>query len=626
MAPARTEPLRNVDPDRALQLVLAAAAPLGAVEVELARALGSVLDESVVADRDYPPFDRAMMDGFAVRVADAGRELPVAGEVAAGHVASIALPHDAVVAIMTGAPCPAGTEAVVPVEAVGEAHGKVRLPQGVTPGQNVAPRGSECRAGSEILMPGQEVQPLRLALLASVGRKAVRVRRPPSMAVISTGDELVTAAATPGAAQIRSSNGPMLAAMATLRGVKAVTQLHAGDELGALRAALEAASDHDMILTIGGVSAGRYDLVPEAIAAYGATTVFHRVRQKPGHPLLFATKAFARPRSNPRARQLIFGLPGNPLSAHLGFHRYVRPAIRVSMGLDPEPPTSAGVLTEPITVSGTRSTFRLCRIQGSETGWQVTPAAERGSADVFAAASADALVRLEPAPDPYPPGSEVRFEWLGHPRAAPQPVRGSEAAAGPGAGGLLLPIAARRSLRAFDSRPVPYTLLARALEAARWAPSAGNSQPWRFVLAHRGGPAFARLTDTLRPNNAWARQAPHLLLLAAKELLEHPEKPPRPNHLTLLEVGLALENLLIQATADGLLAHPFDGFDAEAAGDAVGVPAGYRVAVLVAIGRPGDPAALDDRTREKDARPRQRLPQSEFVFEESWGRAAQLED
>src|SRR5690606_25019577 len=129
-----------------------------------------------------------------------------------------------------------------------------------------------------------------------------------------------------------------------------------------------------------------------------------------------------------------------------------------------------------------------------------------------------------------------------------------------------------------------------------------------------------------RPNNAWVLQAPHLILVAAKELHEHPEKPPKPNRLALLEVGLALENLLIQATADGLLAHPFDGFDAKAAGGAVGVPAGYQVAVMVAIGAPDDPASLDDRTREKDARARQRLPQSEFVYEECWGQPVRLED
>ncbi len=418
MAHSQAEPLKNVDPDHALQLVLAAAAQLGAAHVGLASALGSVLDESVVADRDYPPFDRAIMDGFAVHLAAAGRELPVVGEVAAGQVASAALPHDTVVAIMTGAPCPAGTEAVVPVEAVIQGSGSVRLPPTITPGQNVAARGSECRTGTEILQPGQEVTPLRLALLATVGRTTVRVRRPPTLAIISTGDELVPVASTPGPAQIRSSNGVMLAAMAELCGLKAVTQFHAGDDLDALQAALETVSDHDMIVFIGGVSVGRHDLVPAAIAAYGGQTVFHRVRQKPGGPMLFATKAVGTPGFTARPSQLIFGLPGNPLSAQLGFHRYVRPTIRVSMGLDPRPPASTGRLTDSVTVDGSRSAFRLCRIAPGEMGWQVTPVANRGSADIFAAAAADALARFEPAKEPYLAGSEVRFEWLGHPHAA----------------------------------------------------------------------------------------------------------------------------------------------------------------------------------------------------------------
>lgn len=645
--------MKTIDPDHALQLVLAAAsaphavtttpaagsasraslaasaataaaegaaqavgaAPFAAVDVALQRALGKVLDEVVVADRDYPPFDRAMMDGFSVRVADAGRELPVLGEVAAGHVRREALPQGAVLAIMTGAVCPAGTEAVVPVEAVGHGDGVVRLPSAITGGQHVARRGSECRAGTAVLQPGDVITPLRLALLATVGRTTVRVRRPVTVAVITTGDELVQADRTPGPGQIRCSNGAMLAAMAELSGVRVVTRTHAGDDRAELLAALERSAEHDVVVLSGGVSAGRYDLVPEVIAAFGGRQVFHHVRQKPGGPLLFAT----------RGRQLIFGLPGNPLAAQLGFHRYVLPAIRLREGHDPTPPGSSGRLTAPVTVRGSRTLFRLCRIARGGAGWQVTPLVGAGSADLFAAAAANALVRFEPTPLPHSAGTEVRFEWLGTPLIETELARPAAIDGGPDPGRLLAPIATRRSLRAFDARPVPDELLGRALDAARWAPSAGNGQPWRFVVAHRGGRLFDRLAATFRPNNAWARQAPCLLLSAAKEMHEHPEKPPKPNALALLEVGLALQNLIVQATADGLLAHPFDGFDAQAAGEAVGVPPGFRVAVLVVVGWPGDPHQLDQKTREKDARPRHRLPLEELVFEERWGQPPRLE-
>lgn len=184
---------------------------------------------------------------------------------------------------------------------------------------------------------------------------------------------------------------------------------------------------------------------------------------------------------------------------------------------------------------------------------------------------------------------------------------------------LLEVVAERRSLRAFDEQSVPDDVLDTVFEAARWAPSSGNGQPWRFVVTRRGTGAFDRLATSLRPGNAWAKAAPVLLLAAAKTVHDKPGKPPRPNRRALLELGLALENLLLQATHEGLLTHPMAGFEAEVASEVVGMPEDHQVGVLVAIGYPGDPGTLDPEVRAKDETPRTRRPQGEFVFEGAWG-------
>ncbi|MBW7916567.1 MAG: nitroreductase family protein [Trueperaceae bacterium] len=613
-------PATHVGPDRALELVLAAAGRLGVRSVATASAVGSVLAEDVVSDRAYPPFDRAMMDGFAVTVADAGRRVPVVGEVAAGARAAGALEGGTAVAVMTGAPCPAGTQAVVPVEEASAAEDGMTVPAGVVAGQNIAGAGSERHAGAVVLRAGVEITPLRLAVLESVGARRVLVNRAPSLAVITTGDEVVPSGAEPGPTEIRGSNGPMILAMARAAGVVTAVHEHVRDDRLAIVGALVAAGDHDVVVLSGGVSAGRYDLVPGALAAWGAEVVFHKVEQKPGHPLLFAT----------RGNQLVFGLPGNPMASHLGFHRYVRAAIRGMVGLDPAPAGDTGRLAEEFRVGGRRTLFQPCLVARDESGWAVTPVRTKGSADLFGAAVANALVRLEPGEEPHRAGTRVRFEWLAEPvgigagPAVPAPVVAGPEASEPTApstdphGDVLAAITERRAWRALADTPVPVPLLVRALEAARWAPSAGNGQPWRFVVAVRGTGPFERLAATLTPGNAWAKAARYLIVVAVRTWHEHPTKPPKPNRLALLEAGLALGNLVTQATQDGLVAHPFDGFDNAGARAAVGVPEGFEVTVMVAIGIRGDPALLDERTRAKDARPRERLPLSEVAFFDEW--------
>lgn len=189
---------------------------------------------------------------------------------------------------------------------------------------------------------------------------------------------------------------------------------------------------------------------------------------------------------------------------------------------------------------------------------------------------------------------------------------------------LIRAVRARRSLRAFDPAPLPDAVLRRLFEAARWAPSGGNGQPWRFILARSGSEGFERLAATLRSGNAWAERAPVLVLAAVKERHDRPDKPPRPNRRALLDLGLAVENLLLQAASEGVSSHPMAGFDADEAAEVVGVPEHHRAVLMLALGLPGDPDALDPKARAKDERPRTRLPLAEIVFENVFGGATTL--
>lgn len=395
-----------ISPDEALNLVIEHALPRPPRIIPLSEAGGLQLAEQLRADRDYPPFPRAMMDGYAVRLADAGRTVEVVAEVAAGRTRDVPLADGSAVEIMTGAPCPPGTQAVVAQEQVQRRGGQVALPEAILPGEHVAPQGSECPAGAVVLQAGQTLTPLAVAVLASVGREQVLAIPRPSLAVIATGEELVPPGQIPTPGQIRNSNGPMVLAMARQWGLDRLTHLHTVDDPQASRGALERVADRDVILFTGGVSAGNYDFVPQTLTAYGADTIFHRVAQKPGQPLLVARKD----------AQLIFGLPGNPLACHLGFHRYVTAALRKMQGQRPPTAVFLGQLAAPVHSQHRRTFFLLAEARYDATavgGWRVTPAASRTSADVFGPCRANCYVRIPPGPVQVAADETVELTWVG---------------------------------------------------------------------------------------------------------------------------------------------------------------------------------------------------------------------
>jgi len=391
-----------LDPDRAVEMVLEHTPRGGTVTVPIDQALGCCLDEALCARMDQPPFPRALMDGYAIRAADGGKELPMAGTAAAGQPYEGSLPPGKVVEIMTGAPCPEGTDAVVKVEDTNRNGDAVALPDGVATGANLQPAGALCEEGATILPAGTVLSPLTVAAAIATGSAEANVVSAPTLAVLTTGDELRDAGGGLGDAHIYDSNGPMLAAMAGQLGLTSVERLHAKDDPDELSEVLERASRADIVVVSGGVSMGRFDLVPRLVETLGARTVFHKVRQKPGKPLLFAE----------REGKLIFGLPGTPLGSHLGFHRYVTPCVRKWMGRAPKPAPRRGKLDAPLTSHGKRTLFRLIRAELGADGWHLDPLRWRGSSDVIGPALANGYCRLEPGKTTLPAGSEIAWEPL----------------------------------------------------------------------------------------------------------------------------------------------------------------------------------------------------------------------
>ncbi|WP_426565781.1 gephyrin-like molybdotransferase Glp [Angustibacter sp. McL0619] len=304
---------------------------LDPIDLALLEAQDCVLTEDVVSPLDLPGFDNSAMDGYAVTVADVSGasattpvELPVVGDIAAGSTRLQQLPSGQTMRIMTGAPVPAGAQAVVPVEDSDGGVHTVRLTAAAENGQHVRVAGSDVRCGDVVLTAGTLLGPAQLALLAAVGRARVRVHAQPRVVVLSTGSELVDPGVAPAFGQVVDSNGVMLTAAAIDAGARPYRVGVVRDEAGAF---LQTLTDQlvraDLVVTTGGVSAGAYDTVKEVLRGLG-TVWFGKVAMQPGMPQGFGTVG---PDGTP-----IFTLPGNPASAYVSFEMFVRPAIRKMAG------------------------------------------------------------------------------------------------------------------------------------------------------------------------------------------------------------------------------------------------------------------------------------------------------
>lgn len=297
--------------------------PRPLAEVPLDVCDGGVLAEPIVADRDQPPFDRVCMDGYALRMADwenGSRAFGIRGVAPAGRPPHPPPGEGECVEVMTGAPLPESCDAVVAIERVVRSGDEIRFPgEELRRGGNIHTRGSDYRGGSIVLQPGMHLGPCEVAVLASVGRTRVRVRMAARVAVISTGDEVVPVEAAPAAHQIRGSNAWAVAAALRRRGLGTPALAHLPDDRAALRAGIERAlAQCDCLVLSGGVSAGRWDLVPNVLEELGVERLFHKIAQRPGKPLWVGRGP---------AGQLVAGLPGNPVSALVCFIRHIIPVL-----------------------------------------------------------------------------------------------------------------------------------------------------------------------------------------------------------------------------------------------------------------------------------------------------------
>jgi molybdopterin molybdotransferase len=373
--------------DQALSIVLDHVEPLGVETVALEEAYRRILAEAVHADMDLPPFDRARMDGYALRAADViavPARLQVIGEIAAGAKFDKELKAGEAVKIFTGAPVPDGADAVQKVE-VTRAHGNtVEILESVTTGQFITPHASEIAAGETVAEAGREIGAGEMAALASFGYASVRVARRPRVAVLSTGSELVDVSTKPSAAQIRNSNTYTLAAYAERAGAVVDMLPTVEDTPEATRDALiRAADNRNIVITSGGVSMGDYDLVKAALKEIGAEIYFDKVIIRPGKPIVFAR----------RGETFFFGLPGNPVSTSVTFNVFARPAIRKMQGeTSPLLPTVSAQLSRALKDSSSRRSYLPGRLLVEDGRAMVEPLKWGGSSDLIAFMRANALI------------------------------------------------------------------------------------------------------------------------------------------------------------------------------------------------------------------------------------------
>jgi len=355
--------------------------------VALLESFQRVLAEPVFLDHDQPPFARSMRDGFALRTEDA-MPAPVllrcVGEVRAGEMTETTLKSGEAMQIMTGAPVPEGANAVAMVENTDRpSDGLVRVLKPVKDGENIAPKGSERRAGDTVLLPGRRISALEAAVLASAGKAKVLVHRRPVVAILATGDELVAVEVMPCAGQIRNSNSFSLYGQVLKSGGIPLILDTARDNLADLRRQIRRGLEADVLLVSGGVSMGKYDLVEPVFEELGVMVHFESVSMRPGKPTVFATWK----------DRWVFGLPGNPLSTFVAFELFVRPVLSALQGLPAvNLPVVRGLLQVDVVERSGRSAFLPARVSSGSGTLEISPVDWKGSADVFGGVESNGLL------------------------------------------------------------------------------------------------------------------------------------------------------------------------------------------------------------------------------------------
>jgi molybdopterin molybdotransferase len=396
-------------PAAALEVVLRHVSPLPAEELPLGDSRGRVLARDVASRDDVPGFDNSAMDGFAVRALDTSGAAggapavlrligesragtPYAGEVGAGQA----------VRISTGAKMPAGADAVLPVEDAEELGDTVTTRIAVAPGRHVRRAGEDIRAGEVVLRAGDQIGAAELGVAASTGVATLACARRPTVAIVVTGDELVEPGRPLRDGAVRNTNGYALPAQAVEAGATVVSLETVGDDYAATVEALRRALAADVVVTTGGVSVGAHDHVKPALAELGVEERFWGVALRPGHPTWFGTAGQA----------LVFGLPGNPVSAMVTFHLFARPALRRMLGAHDAERRAQAVMDVDYAKRPGREHVVRCTLDAAQDGWHVRPTKEQGSHVLTSMLGADAFAYIEAERGDVPAGERVEIEIL----------------------------------------------------------------------------------------------------------------------------------------------------------------------------------------------------------------------
>lgn len=387
MSEHKDQTLRNASVNDARARMLSAIAPLDVEDVPLSEAAGRVLAAAIVAQRDQPPFSASAMDGYALRSVDAPGTLKVVGESSAGAGLTRALNTGEAARIFTGAPLPEGADSVAIQEDVTRDGDTITAP--ATPrGENVRGQGIDFKAGATMLTTGVVLDGVSLSLVAATGAASVRARKRPRIAILSTGDEIVAPGETPGPHQIFDSvSFGLIPLIARWGGV--ATRLKArGDDIDELAAAARAAFEtHDLLVTIGGASVGDRDLVKPALATLGVERLVDRANVRPGKPVWYGQGDIGR----------VLGLPGNPASALVCAHLFLKPIIAAFTGGDKEIRFVQAVLASDLPENGSREHYLRARLNVSSAGQlTVTPFERQDSSLLSIFRDANALISLCP--------------------------------------------------------------------------------------------------------------------------------------------------------------------------------------------------------------------------------------
>lgn len=389
--------------EQALKDILNNTLTLPAGKIPIQESVGMVLKEDIRSGIEMPPFDKSAMDGYAVNSLDikkAPARLKCIGLIQAGDIFTKKMQREECVKIMTGAPLPKVADSVVMVENTREGAGFVEVLEAVKKGENVCFCGEDTKKGQKVLEKGKKISSSDVAILATVGKRFVRVSPKPKVAILSTGGEIVPLGVKLSKNKIYNSNAPMLEALLKSEGIKPEVLGISRDNVSQLSKAIRKGLRADILLISGGVSIGDYDLIPKVLKSIGVKKIFHKVNIKPGKPLFFGTKN----------KTVIFGIPGNPVSNFLSYLVFVRPAINKMMGCKYcKPPFKEGIVKTEFHTKAGRRHFVLVKVSEKTGRFFLSPVDSHGSADILSLSKADGFMMVDENAPVVKSGSKLRF-------------------------------------------------------------------------------------------------------------------------------------------------------------------------------------------------------------------------